>query len=65
LKSDQLKLVYAVEDIVITGRGLYPLYVELSRQTVAQVIQQGERYAAVSESPTVIVLIERVPHPAK
>lgn len=60
--ADQLKLLFAAEDILIAGRGLHRLYVELARQAVSQVVEQGERFAAISEAATLIARIERIPH---
>jgi hypothetical protein len=60
--AEELRLVYASEDILIRGRCLHPLYVELASQSVMFVVQQGERYAALSEPGTVIRSIERSPH---
>ncbi len=61
-EADQLKLVFATEDIVIRGRSLHPLYIELTRQTVSRIVEQGERYAALSEAGTLVSGIERSPH---
>jgi len=62
-KADELKLVFATEDVVIRGRSLHSLYLELARQTVWRIVEQGERYAALSEAGTLITEIERSPHP--
>src|SRR5258708_2407046 len=43
-QPDKLKLMFAGDDVVIAGRGLHRLYVELSRQTISRVVEQGERY---------------------
>ena len=60
-QADTLKLVFATEDVVIEGQGLHRLYVDLALQTVARVIEQGERYAAVAEPGLLISRIERIP----
>jgi hypothetical protein len=61
-EAEQLTLLFATEDVVVRGRSLHPLYVALARQIVSQIVEQGERYAALSELGTVITAIERSPH---
>lgn len=51
LGAEALALSYASAEVSITGRGLHALYVQLSRQRVAAVIEQGERYADSSDAP--------------
>ena len=51
LADDTLTLSFATAEVSITGRGLHALYVHLSAQNVAAIIEQGERYAAGSEAP--------------
>ena len=60
--TEELKLVFASEDIIIRGRSLHPLYLELARHTVGRVVEQGERYAALSPEGTLVTHIERQPH---
>jgi hypothetical protein len=60
--TEQLTLGFATEDIVIRGRSLHPLYVALASQTVCRLVEQGERYAALSETGPCITGIERRPH---
>ena len=59
--SEAITLAFADEDIVIEGRGLHPLYVELAGQRVARVVEQGERYATLAGTPLLITRIERRP----
>lgn len=61
-KTEELRLVFASEDVVIRGRSLHPLYVELARQTVSRLVEQGARYAALSAEGTLVTQIERQPH---
>lgn len=63
-KADELTLVFATEDVLIRGRSLHPLYVELARQTVNRIVEQGARYAALSSEGTLVTQIERQPHVA-
>jgi hypothetical protein len=59
--SEAITLAFADEDIVIEGRGLHPLYVELAWQRVARVVEQGERYATLAGTSLLITRIERRP----
>jgi len=59
LGEASLTLVFATDEVVIEGRGLHALYVQLAEQKVKRVHEQGERYEAVSESPVFIQRIER------
>jgi hypothetical protein len=63
--ADELRLAFAAEDVVIRGRSLHPLYVEAARQKLFRVVEQGERYAALSPEGTLITEIERQPHSAE
>lgn len=58
-EQDKLSLVFATDNVEVTGRGLHTLYVQLARQKVYRVIEQGERYAAINEAAVMIVRIER------
>jgi hypothetical protein len=51
LADDTLMLSFATAEVSVTGRGLHALYVHLSTQSVAAVIEQGERYAADPAAP--------------
>jgi hypothetical protein len=59
--SDAITLKFADEDLLIEGRGLHPLYVELAWQRVARVVEQGEGFAALAESPLLITGLTRRP----
>ena len=60
--ADSLTLKFAGEEVVIHGRSLHPLYVALARHEVWRVIEQGERYAALVETGTVITELQRISH---
>ena len=60
-EPDKLTLHFAAEDVVIDGRGLHGLYVELARQVVWRVVEQGERYATLSRAPTYVMRISEIP----
>jgi len=60
-ETDTLTLTFASADVVIEGRGLHALYVELAQQVVWRVVEQGARYAGVSESATAISRIVEIP----
>jgi hypothetical protein len=55
--ADRITIRFQSEDVHIDGRGLHALYVGLARQSVARVVQQGER----GKASTCITCIERVP----
>ncbi len=61
-QPEQLTLTFATDDVVITGRGLHELYVQLAAQQVWRVVEQGKRYAAVSEAALFVASIERTTH---
>lgn len=60
-EPEKLTLTFASAEVVIEGRGLHSLYVELAHQVVWRVIEQGTRYAAVSEGATCISRIVEIP----
>ncbi len=60
-KADVLTLVFADAEVIVRGRGLHGLYVHLAGQRVAWVVEQGERYAAVGDTPAHVAKIERTP----
>ena len=60
-RSDQLTLTFASDDVTITGRGLHELYVQLAAHRVWRVVEQGERYAEVSEAALFVAGIKRIP----
>ncbi len=60
--ADKLKLTFITDEVLIFGHGLHELYVRLARQTIGQIIEQGERYAEVNEAPVFIARIERAPN---
>ena len=60
-KEEKLTLVFATADVVITGRGLHQLYVQLAAQQVSRIVEQGERYATVSDALVYITKIEEIP----
>jgi len=61
-QAEVLTMVFAAEDVIIEGRNLHCLYVELARHTVARIVEQGKRYAALAENRPLIACIERRPH---
>lgn len=58
-ESDKLLLVFATDNVELTGRGLHALYVQLAKQKVFRVVEQGERYAAIAGDGLFIARIER------
>jgi len=56
---DQLLLVFATDNVTLTGRGLHALYVQLAKQKVFRVVQQDERFAAIAGDSLFIARIER------
>lgn len=60
LEGEELTLSFATAEVSITGRGLHALFVHLSEQRVATVIEQGERYAGNSEAPVYVNRISEV-----
>jgi len=61
-QAERIRLVFAMCDVVVEGRGLHRLYVELSRQVVWRVVEQGVRYAVLADTGTLIIRIERAAH---
>ena len=60
-QADRLVLTFATEEVVLVGRGLHELYVHLARQAVFRIVEQGERYAQVSEAVVLVTRIDRTP----
>ena len=60
-EPDKLTLVFASADVVIEGRGLHALYLELAHQVVWQIVEQGARYAELSDAATCISRIVEIP----
>ncbi|HOB98271.1 MAG TPA: hypothetical protein PKM43_05930 [Verrucomicrobiota bacterium] len=60
-QADRLTLTFATDEVVLAGRGLHELYAHLARQTVIRIVEQGERYAQVSEAAVLVTRIERTP----
>ena len=60
-QPDRLTLTFATDELVLVGRGLHELYVHLARQSVWRIVEQGERYAQVSEAPVFVTRIDRNP----
>jgi hypothetical protein len=60
-EPERLILVFASDEVSVVGRGLHELYVQLAAQRVCRIMEQGERYASVSEAATLIGRIERTP----
>ena len=57
----KLTLVFAAADVVIEGRGLHGLYLDLARQVVWRIVEQGARYAELSDGPTCVTQIVEIP----
>lgn len=60
-QADRLVLTFATDEVVLVGRGLHELYVHLARQAVFRIVEQGERYAQVSEAAVLVTRIDRTP----
>ena len=60
-RDEQITLVFATADVVVTGRGLHQLYTQLAAQQVSRIVEQGERYAGASENPVYIRKIDEIP----
>ena len=60
LKDELLTLAFANAEVTVAGRGLHSLYVHLADQRVAAIVEQGERYGAVSEAAVHITKIGRL-----
>lgn len=60
-EDDTLTLTFAPADVVIEGRGLHALYVELAQQVVFRIVEQGARYAEASDAATYISRIVEIP----
>lgn len=60
-QGDRLVLVFATDEVVLIGRGLHELYVHLARQAVWRIVEQGERYAALSDAAVFVARLERTP----
>jgi hypothetical protein len=60
-EPDKLTLEFPTADVVIEGRGLHGLFTEFTRQVVGQVIEQGARYAELSDAPTCIRRVVELP----
>ncbi|PWU19885.1 MAG: hypothetical protein C5B50_05495 [Verrucomicrobia bacterium] len=60
-KDNRITLVFAVAEVVISGRGLHLLYAQITAQLVSRVVEQGERYSAVSDLLVHIRAIEEIP----
>jgi hypothetical protein len=58
-RPDRLALAFASDDVVLIGRGLHELYLQLARQAVWRIVEQGERYAGISNAPVFVARIER------
>ena len=60
-EAERVTLLFAADEIILTGRGLHELYMRLAAQQVSRIVEQGARHAAVSEAPVLIIKIERIP----
>lgn len=60
-ESEKLTLTFASAEVIVEGRGLHSLYVELAHQVVWRVVEQGTRYAAMSEGATYISRLVEIP----
>jgi hypothetical protein len=59
-QGERLTLTFAVEDVVIEGRGLHELYARLAEHKVTRICEQGERYAEAAEGTVSVREIRRV-----
>jgi|CZKV01.1.fsa_nt_gi hypothetical protein len=59
-EPDKLTLVFATDNVELSGRGLHALYVQLARQKISRIVEQGERYAAIAEDGLCITRLNRV-----
>jgi hypothetical protein len=60
-EGNTLTLTFAPADVVVEGRGLHALYVELAQQGVCRIVEQGDRYAEASDAATYIRRIVEIP----
>lgn len=58
-EPERLTMFFAADEIRITGRGLHEVYVRLAAHQVCRIVEQGDRYAAISEAALFVVKIER------
>jgi hypothetical protein len=58
-RTDEIHLTFAADDLVITGRGLHELYVQLATQRVSRIVAADDRHAAISEAVVLVTSIER------
>lgn len=59
LRDEVLTLNFSTEQVLIEGRGLHSLYVQLAGHNVSRVHEQGERYEAMHNGGT---FIRRIRH---
>lgn len=60
-EAGRVTLEFASADVLIEGRGLHGLFLDLARQVVERIVEQGERYAEVSDAATWINRIVEIP----
>lgn len=60
-EPEALKLTFAPAEVIIEGRGLHGLYVDLAQQVVWRVVEQGDRYAEASDATVHINRIVEIP----
>ena len=58
--EERLTMLFAADEIRITGRGLHELYVRLAAHQICRIVEQGDRYAAISEAALFVIRIERI-----
>lgn len=60
-EEGKITLAFATADVSIEGRGLHQLYTLLAAQRVSRIVEQGQRYAGVSEATLHIRKIDEIP----
>ena len=58
-EPDKLTLVFATDNVELSGRALHALYVQLARQKISRIVEQGERYAALAGDSLFIARLDR------
>lgn len=64
-RPEEIFLKFAHGDVVISGRGLHPLYVQLAAQRVCRIVEQGERYSGADNAVIFIARIQEIPRQKK
>lgn len=60
MQEERLILSYSTTEIIVSGSALHALYVHLTNQRVARIIEQGRRHAGASDGVTFVHQIEEI-----